>query len=286
MTLYTRPEAQAQLSAWYPRFLAKLSTPTEDRVVPTRHGDTHVLVAGPPDGPPVLVLHGAMATSAHVLAEVELLADTFRLYVPDVLGHSPLSADARPPIDGYGRWATDVLDGLGLDRPALVGVSYGGFVGLRLLATSPDRISRASLVVPGGLVAGSTWEGLTRVAWPLALYRWFPSEARLRRFVEPQFTRWDDDWAHWLGDAVRGFRLDFRVPPLATAEELAAFRGPVQVFGASDDVHFPGPALLARAREVFPTLVEAELLECRHAPPFEATFRAALCASLRRFLDT
>ncbi|MCA9489887.1 MAG: alpha/beta hydrolase [Myxococcales bacterium] len=285
-TLYATPDAAEQLRAWVPRFHARLSVPTEARTVPTRFGDTHLLLAGPADAPPVLLLHGAMASSSHMLLEAEGLASSFRLIVPDIVGHSPMSADARLPIDGYGAWATDVLDALELRRVAVVGVSYGGFVTLRLLAHAPDRVERASLVVPGGLVTAPIVSALIRAAWPLLLYRTWPSERRLRTFLDAQLTTWDDDWGHWLGDAVRLFRLDLRVPPLATKEELAAFRGPVQVFGADDDVHFPGPALIARARELL-DVVDAELIaDCRHAPPFTPAFRGWLAGRIASFLAT
>lgn len=284
MSIYTSPAAADHLRTWYPRFLARVDVPTETRTVPTRFGDTHVLVGGPVDGPPLVVLHGALASSAHVMAEVKPLLRRFRVYAPDVVGHSPMSADARLPLDGYGSWASDVLDGLGLATTALCGVSYGGFVAIRTLVAVPDRITRVSLVVPGGLVSGSAWVGITKLAIPMALYRWFPSEARLVRFLGPQLTTMDDDWVHWLGDAIRGFTLDFRAPPLATVDELRAYRGPVQVFGASDDVHFPGPALLLRAREVFANVVDSELLaDCKHTPPLDDRFREWLCSRVAAF---
>ncbi len=285
MSLFVSPEARDSLKAWYPKFLAKVDAPTEERTVPTRFGDTHVLIGGPPSGPPLLLLHGAMATSAHVMIEVKHLLSQFRVYAPDVLGHSPMSAEARPPLEGYGEWATDVLDALGLGTVGLVAVSYGGFVGLRLLAHAPERVSKATLVVPAGLVSGSVWTGITKVGIPMAMYRWFPNEKRLRAFIDPQFTNWDDDWGHWLGEAVRGFTMDMRVPPLATPDQLAGFKGPVQVFGASDDVHFPGPALLVRAKEVLPNVVDSELLESRHAPPFTDEFRRMLASRIAGFQE-
>ena len=52
----------------------------------------------------------------------------------------------------------------------------------------------------------------------------------------------------------------------------------------SDDVHFPGPALLARAAIVFPNVVERELLpDCKHSPPFDDAFRVAGEAGSRLF---
>ena len=285
MTVYARPAAAEQLRAWYPKFLARVDAPTETRTVPTRFGETRVLVAGPGDGPPVVVLHGALASSAHVMAEVKPLLRRFRVYAPDIVGHSPMSADRRIPIDGYGAWGTDVLDGLALASTALVGVSYGGFVAVRTVVAAPERITRLSLVVPGGLVSGAIREGILKLAIPMALYRWFPSEARLVRFLRPQFTTMDPEWVGWMGDALRGFRLDFRVPPLVTPEELRGYGGPVQVFGASDDVHFPGPALLDRAKQVFAGPLDAELLaDCKHSPPFDDAFRERLCARIAQFL--
>lgn len=285
MTVYTRPAAAEQLRAWYPKFLARVGAPTETRTVPTRFGETRVLVAGPEDGPPVLLLHGALASSAHVMAEVNPLLRQFRVYAPDIVGHSPMSADARIPIDAYGAWGTEVLDGLDLATTALVGVSYGGFVALRTVIAAPERIRRLSLVVPGGLVSGAIRDGLFALAIPMALYRWFPSEARLERFLRPQLTTLDPDWVGWMGDALLGFKLDFRVPPLATVDELRGHGGPVQVFGASNDVHFPGPALLARAEQVFAGPLDEELLaDCKHSPPFEDGFREQLCGRIARFL--
>jgi len=55
---------------------------------------------------------------------------TYRVHAVDVIGQSPMSADVRLPVDddSYGRWLPAVVDGLGLDKAHLVGVSWGGFV--------------------------------------------------------------------------------------------------------------------------------------------------------------
>lgn len=54
---------------------------------------------------------------------------------------------------------------------------------------------------------------------------------------------------------------------MATEEELSGFEGPVAVFASEEDAFFPARVVLPRAREVFPNLALAELLEgCRHIP--------------------
>ncbi|WAM24371.1 MULTISPECIES: alpha/beta fold hydrolase [Myxococcus] len=115
-------QAKAVLSRWHDHFRGRLRVPTESRTVQTRVGDTHVLVGGPEAAPNVVVLHGALASSAHVLHELAPLLEQFRLHAVDVVGQSVKSADVRPSVanNAYGEWLRDVLDGLALQRPHVV----------------------------------------------------------------------------------------------------------------------------------------------------------------------
>ncbi|QRK08104.1 alpha/beta hydrolase [Archangium violaceum] len=280
-------QAKAVLLQWFDRFRERLEVPTESRWVKTRLGDTHVLVGGPEGAPPVVVLHGAMASSAHVLRELEPLLERFRVHAVDVIGQSVKSVDARPSVSNneYGEWLSDVLDGLSLKRTHVVGVSWGGFVSIRLAAFAPERIDRLVLLVPAGVVRGSSWEGFTKIGLPMMLYRLSPSERRLKAFVRHLLTTPDDDWVPYLGDALRSFNMDMRVPALAKPEELEGLKAPTLVLGADTDVSFPGQQLLARAPELFPTLAGTELIEnCRHCPPTTDAFRRWLSERISGFL--
>jgi non-heme chloroperoxidase len=93
----------------------------------------HVREWGPPDGPPVLFIHGWSGNQMCWRHQVEsALVEEFRVVALDLRGHGmsdrPLDAgryqDAR-------LWAADiaaVIEQLNLDRPTLVGWSYGGFI--------------------------------------------------------------------------------------------------------------------------------------------------------------
>lgn len=278
-------QAKALLRQWHERFREKLRTPTESRTVPTRFGETHVLVGGPESAPPLVMLHGALASSAHLLGELEPLLQQFRVYAIDVVGQSVMSADARPSVstNAYGEWLVDVLDALGLPRANVVAVSWGGFVAIRLAVVAPERIERLVLLVPAGVVNGRAWEGFSKIAFPMMLYRLMPTERRLKAFVRHLLTTVDDDWAPYLGDSFRSFNMDMRIPALARPEELARLTAPVMVVAADKDVSFPGAAVLARARQLFPTLAEEELLQnCLHSPPTTDAFRAWLSSRISR----
>jgi 2-hydroxy-6-oxonona-2,4-dienedioate hydrolase len=288
MTLFKSVEGRQAMLGWYEQFRARLPVATESRVVATRSGDTHVLVGGPAAGPSVVVLHGALSSSAHALTELAPLFERFRVYAVDIVGQSVMSAEAQPSVanNEYGLWLVDVLDQLGLARTHVVGVSWGGFVAIRLAACAPERIDRLALLVPAGVVKGPAWAGFTKLALPLLMYRLAPSERRLDKLMRHLLTTTGDAWTPYLGDAFRHYKLQMRVPALATPAELARFERPTLVFGAERDLSFPGASLIARARELFPGLAGAELIAgANHCPPSTAEFRSWLGGKLTAFLE-
>lgn len=117
-------------------------------------GRIHYLVAGDPDGEPVVLLHGVGTHAATWLPLVPALADDYRIYVPDRPGRGLSAApsyggrDMRTFLVAY---LVELLDDLGLQRPHVVGNSLGGQQAF-LLAIDHDRVDRLCLVgAPGGL---------------------------------------------------------------------------------------------------------------------------------------
>ena len=201
------------------------------------------------------------------------LAERHRLYAPDIIGQPGRSAQERPSPkgDGHAFWVEDVLDGLGLERVPLVGISYGAAIAIRTMGVAPERVCRAALVSPAGIASGPFLRILVEIGAPMLPYRLRPTQERLLRAVRPLYTDPEDPAfspaVRQLGAALRHLRLDADLPRMATEEELADFGGPVAVFAAEEDALFPARAVLPRAKEIFPNLALAELLEgCRHVP--------------------
>ncbi len=97
---------------------------------------------------PVLMMHGFARNALFWNRWVPAIAETRRVYRPDLLG----CGQSDPPPPGYrytpeaiGAQILAVLDGLALKRVHWVGESSGGIIGLLLAAAHPDRI--ASLVL-------------------------------------------------------------------------------------------------------------------------------------------
>jgi pimeloyl-ACP methyl ester carboxylesterase len=182
------------------------------------------------------------------------------------------------------QWLSDVLDALNLGTVNLFGVSWGGFVARQAASVMPERIGRLAMLVPAGIANGSHVKGLTKMALPMFRYRLWRTERNLKRLLAPLFTTWDADWAGYTGDAVRDMPFDFRIPPLATNQELQRLTMPVLVLGAADDISFPGEAVVRRVREMVPHAQGEVIPACKHCPPTTPEFRDWLADRLVAFL--
>jgi non-heme chloroperoxidase len=93
----------------------------------------HVREWGRADGPPILFIHGWSQNHLCWAKQYESsLADEFRLVAYDLRGHGMSEAPLAPEHYTDGElWADDlaaIIDQRQLDRPVLVGWSYGAFV--------------------------------------------------------------------------------------------------------------------------------------------------------------
>ncbi|GGS16690.1 alpha/beta hydrolase [Streptomyces griseoviridis] len=104
--------------------------------------------AGPPDGEPILLLHGYPANHLCWRHQIPALARTHRVIAPDLLGWGAsdhpfhLSFDYDTEVARVGR----LLDALGIDSVNLFGHDYGGFLALGFTQTHPGRVRRLALL--------------------------------------------------------------------------------------------------------------------------------------------
>lgn len=109
----------------------------------------HYIQAG--SGPDLVLLHGLSGNLAvwH-LRMVPLLSDEFRLTTYDLRGHG----NSSMPPTGYSTkdMSQDLLallDGLRIERPILLGHSYGADIILHFGLLHPERVSKMVLIEPG-----------------------------------------------------------------------------------------------------------------------------------------
>ncbi|MCD0460145.1 alpha/beta fold hydrolase [Roseiconus lacunae] len=287
MNTYRNESARKRLDEWFIRFCERIDSPFESLEVPTRFGDNHVLVAGPPGATPIVCLHAMRTGSAFLVSELNPVLDRYRVIAPDLPGQSIRGLQTRLPLndDSHVHWLTDILDELDLGATKLFGVSWGGFIARQFSTSVPGRVEKLALLVPAGIVNGSHLTGLAKMALPLLRYRLWRSPENLRRLLEPLFSSWDEGWAQYTGDAIQDMPFDFRIPPLATDQELEDLRMPVLALGGSDDISFPGKDLVTRITALAPNAQGEVLQNCKHCPPLTQNFRSWLADRLVTFFE-
>ncbi|HEV2603916.1 MAG TPA: alpha/beta fold hydrolase [Microvirga sp.] len=115
-------------------------------------------------GPTLLLLHGGHGSWTHWIRNIEALALTHRVIVPDMPGFG--ESDALPEPTGPGL-ATALADGLRVvapgERVAVAGFSFGGVIG-GLLAGRPDSPVE-TLVLVGAVGLKARRNALNLVKW-------------------------------------------------------------------------------------------------------------------------
>jgi pimeloyl-ACP methyl ester carboxylesterase len=151
--VFRSPEGQRAVHDLYRKVLDGWPVPKRELRLSTRQGETFVVVCGPDDAPPLLLLHGAQSNAAAWMFNANLWSKTFRVYAVDMIGEAGFSVPSRPPLktDAHALWLDDVLAGLGLSKAAIVGVSLGGWLALDYAIRLPDKVERLALICPAGI---------------------------------------------------------------------------------------------------------------------------------------
>ena len=118
------------------------------------------------EGPPLVLIHGLTGNLAvwH-LKIVPLLCDSFRIVSYDLRGHGYSDMPATGySADDMADDLADLMDALGIERPLLVGHSYGADIALYYAAQYPERVEQV-IAIEGALPAmvhqrnRDDWEG-------------------------------------------------------------------------------------------------------------------------------
>ena len=228
---------------------------------------THVVVSGPKDAPPLVLLHGYWATSTMWSPNIADFSKDYRVYAIDVMGQPSKSIPDEPIRNAadYAAWLTATLDGLHLDRVSLVGMSYGGWLALNYAVAAPERVQKLVLLSPGGgflpMVKQFSLRGMLMVLFPTrftvnSFMRWLgfndsPGETDARRVLELMY----------LG--LKHFRVPpetLRVmPTVFSDDQLRAMRVPTLLLMGDHEVICDPATALARARRLIPD-VQGELV--------------------------
>ena len=238
------------------------------------------LVAGPPDAPAIVFVHGTRLTGAMWSPQVAALSDEFRTIAIDLPAHGSRADEPFTMESAAGALAADIREHAG-GRAVVVGLSLGGYVAMTLAAREPA-------LVRGLVLSGATAEpvGLRMLPYrALASVMGRISDERLQRVNARYFRRRYPStiadpiveagfWSRGGADALRAISGERFVP------RFKAYPGPTLIINGERDLPFRlfAPTFAAAGTNVR----RVRLARARHLSNLDQP--AAFNEAIRRFV--
>ena len=261
VSVYKDAEAEAQCNAVYEAALSAWPVPYTEVRIPTAFGETHVVVSGADDGPPLILLHGQWSTATMWSRVIPVLARTRRAYAIDQIDDVGKSRPSRCPSGRreYGQWLAQVFDQLKIPQADLVGLSYGGFLGLNFALHAPDRVKSLVLLSPGIPTLGRPTLSWAIHGMPLTI---FPVRATAKWLVRGMSVHGYQSGNREMeqiivsATSVRS-RIPFR--PAFSEDEFHNLSLPVLLLIGEKEAMYEPHVAVNRARSLIPG-IQAELI--------------------------
>ncbi len=248
-TIFKSPAGEKAVMDLYDSLMTHWPVPYQSLHLPTRHGETFVITSGDEARPPLVLLHGAGSNSAIWAGDQEYLSN-FRTYAVDLLGEPGKSAPNRPDWNSpaYAEWLEDVLDGLKVEKTALLGISQGGWTALKFATYKPERVSKLVLLCPGGVVPDR------KSFLPRAIFYGMQGQSGMRRLMQQFYgdQAVPDGVADVMFTIMRNFKSRIGVVPVFSDDELRRLTMPTLLIGGTKDIVRDHAKIAARLQSRLP----------------------------------
>jgi pimeloyl-ACP methyl ester carboxylesterase len=208
-----------------------------------RVGDNqaHYLKAG--SGPPVVLIHGGASDSRDWVSTMNALSHRYSLYAPDLIGfgQSDRTKDGYYLSD-FSEFVLGFIETLGLERPVLVGHSFGGRLCLEMALRQPEKVRKLVLVDASGLGQVSRLGNVVLTAF------WAIRKLLRLRQPYPKFLNKEGEDSSWT-----------------CVDELPNLKVPTLIIWKRYDIYFP-LSIARRAKELIPEAHLVVLPGYGHAP--------------------
>lgn len=267
--IYKSKQGEKIIKDLYDQQVKSLDVDYEDLYVDTRYGKTHVLKIGNADAKPIILFHGGNSTAPYSLKQNMHLIENYLIYAPDIIGH-PGKSDQRVMSSNtleYGYWASDVIDSIGYNKVICMGDSFGGGILTKLMCASPEKISKAILLVPAGICNVSKLKLVFSMGIPMTIYiitrkeKWF--ERAFLPMTSPDETI-DKDTLDMIRTSFHHVKVNPNMPSNVKAKDMKNYQAPTLLFAGEKDVLFPGKKIIERSEEIIPNIEAYLLKDCGH----------------------
>jgi len=238
--------------------------------IKTIFGKTHVLICGPKHGKPIIFIPPRNIINPLALQLFKPLVKKYRIYAPDIIGLPGLSDETRLNTigDKYGKWITEVMNGLKLDKASIIGSSFGAFIVMQTAAFSPKKIDKAILINPVGISKIPKTVLLFNLWLKYFLYTLNPTVNNLMNAIGPHFSdKPDQKWINSFQIIYKNVKIGMETPRTLNEVDLKDFTSPTLIFASTKDKLYRIKELEKYAKILIPKLENIEILKtAKHMP--------------------
>lgn len=266
-SLFKDKKDEQKYIAAYNKTMKLWPVPYEEKDIQTTFGTAHVIISGPTQGEPMVLLHGMDASSTMWYPNIKDFAKKYRVYAIDYLtepGKSIPNSD-KFSTDDIVPWYNQVFDALKIDHINLVGASRGGWMATHYTLNNKDRVKKLVLLAPVQTFTGISMKPKTVEA---ANFKLFPSRKRLKKLIN-NFSRRPEKISTafkeqiYLGTKNTKTSLDMLKMTPFSDDELKSLTLPVMVLVGDHDV-LNSPDIVGSAGKILPNANTALIEDAGH----------------------
>ncbi|SMD34668.1 Pimeloyl-ACP methyl ester carboxylesterase [Reichenbachiella faecimaris] len=199
---------------------------------------------------------------------LDYLGSDLKVYMVETNGLPNLSDGNTPDIrsNGYGVWASEILDQLNIDQAYIAGASFGGLICMKLCLIAPSKVKASFLLNPGclqrfSLSPKNLFFNLLPILWPnqktVELFLNHAIFCKPNHMLSREAERMLSEYELF---ALKQFK-DNAQKPYDMGQELNKVRSPIFLMLGDKDLLFPCLKSMENARTNLPNLKEIILLE-------------------------
>ena len=265
-TIYRSAQFQTKLLAIYDSKLDDWPVPYESVFVDTAFGRVYVIISGPHDAPPALLLHASAMSAWSWVYNIESLSRSYRTYAIDHIGEAGKSELNNLQI--YPHEPQELSDlylgvskNLGVESSVVIGASNGDFLSMNSTCYNPKRVEKLVLLGPMGVSPPRLSMGLRMgVVSLLPLNSLLVRTSHWAIGADPGVQ---EKCGEWFITMMQGVIPKVAFPKFITPEQKQSIKVPVLLFlGTKDNVVGDHQKAAANAQR-FPN-IQIEVLESGH----------------------
>lgn len=253
----------------YDEKLKELNIQFLEKKVNTSFGETHIIVTGDEDLPPLFLVHGTGGCAPQILESFPKLSSKYRVFAIDVLAQPNKSAENRPDMKSldYGQWIEEIIEFFKLKQVTMVGFSFGGLISLKTMEYKQTLVKEAFLIAPVYLINGNPFKNLFQIFIPLKSFIKTGNPDKIKKVLNALFSEQDDFALKFMPATFQHCNMDFSPLPVLKKKAAQTIKTPITIFACENDIMFPGRKMLKRAENIINSTKDLVLLKkSKHVP--------------------